>query len=120
MDSIEEAYSASDLVITRSGSSAIFEIALFGKPMILIPYPFAMSHQAENARVFSAKGAAIEIRERDLSPETFRKEIIALLDDRKRREEMARAAAALSVPRSSDNLADEVFAFAEKGCHVSG
>ena len=105
---IEEAYSVSDLVVTRSGASAIFEIAYFGKPMVLIPYPFAMSHQVENARIFSKKGAAIQIDEKDLSPDLMRDYLTGLLKDKKRLSEMASSAKRLSVPDSSNVLAEEI------------
>lgn len=108
MDRIEEAYSASDLVVTRSGASAIFEIAYFGKPMILIPYPFAMSHQAENARIFSAGNAAIQIDEKELSPNLMRDKIEGLLNDKASLRRMGESARRLSVPDSSYNLAEEV------------
>lgn len=108
IDRIEEAYSASDLVITRSGASAIFEIASFGKPMILVPYPFAMSHQSENARVFSEKGAAIEIEERVLTARTFKDNILGLLNDRSRLNKLAESAKGLSVPEASGRLAGQV------------
>ena len=108
LDRIEEAYSASDLIVTRSGASAIFEIAYFGRPMILIPYPFALSHQSENARIFSAGGAAIEIDEKDLSGDLMKEKIEGLLKDRNKLSEMSRSARRMSVPDSSRSLAEAV------------
>lgn len=104
IDRIEDAYTVSDLVITRSGASALFEIALFEKPMILVPYPFAMSHQAENARVFSVRGAAIEIDEKYLSAELFKNKILSLMNDRVMLNGLAARARELSVPEAADNL----------------
>ncbi|MDO8436441.1 MAG: undecaprenyldiphospho-muramoylpentapeptide beta-N-acetylglucosaminyltransferase [bacterium] len=105
IDRIEDAYSASNLIVTRSGASAIFEIALFGRPMILIPYPFAGSHQAENAKVFSERGAAVKMEEKDLSADSLMEEFIGLIGDRPRLEKMADGARRLGVPEASDNLA---------------
>ncbi|AWB10005.1 UDP-N-acetylglucosamine-N-acetylmuramylpentapept ide N-acetylglucosamine transferase [Thermodesulfobium acidiphilum] len=42
-------YALSDLVISRSGASTVFEIIKTGKRAILIPYPGAKSHQKYNA-----------------------------------------------------------------------
>jgi UDP-N-acetylglucosamine--N-acetylmuramyl-(pentapeptide) pyrophosphoryl-undecaprenol N-acetylglucosamine transferase len=42
-------YALSDIVISRSGASTLFEIIKTGKEAILIPYPGAMSHQKYNA-----------------------------------------------------------------------
>lgn len=118
IDRIEEAYSASDLVVTRSGASALFELAFFGKPMILVPYPFAMSHQIENARAFAEKGAAIEIDENVLSPEIFSQEIKKLFSNRARLSVLAEAAKGLSVPEAADNMARLVTELASKRrCH---
>ncbi|MDP3790598.1 MAG: undecaprenyldiphospho-muramoylpentapeptide beta-N-acetylglucosaminyltransferase [Candidatus Omnitrophota bacterium] len=108
IDNIEQAYSVSDLVVTRSGASAIFEIAYFGRPMILVPYPFAMSHQAENAKVFSRNGAAIQIDEKEMSPDIVKNRVESLLDNRAVLDQMAKRAKDLSVPDSSYNLAGEV------------
>ena len=112
IDRIEEAYSASDLAVTRSGASAIFELAFFSKPMILVPYPFAMSHQAENADVFSKKGAAIKLEERILSAELFRDTLKGLLNDRGKLNKMAEAAKRLSAPEASERLAEETLLLA--------
>jgi UDP-N-acetylglucosamine--N-acetylmuramyl-(pentapeptide) pyrophosphoryl-undecaprenol N-acetylglucosamine transferase len=108
LDRIEEAYSASDLVLTRSGASAIFEIAYFGRPMILIPYPFALSHQSENARIFSSAGAAVEIDEKNLSVDLMKDRMEGLLRNRNKLSEMGESARRMSVPDSSSNLAQAV------------
>ena len=108
IDRIEEAYSAADLVITRAGASAIFEIASFGRPMILVPYPFANAHQSENARVFGEKGAAIVIEENTLSAEVFKDSILKLYKDREGAKKLAEAARLLSVPDAAARLAREV------------
>lgn len=110
IDRIEEAYSASDLVITRAGASAIFEVAYFARPMILVPYPFAMSHQAENARVFRRKGAAVVIDENVLSAGTFKDNILKLFNDKEALKNLGNSAKRLSSPDASTNLAREVLA----------
>ncbi|MFA6142589.1 MAG: undecaprenyldiphospho-muramoylpentapeptide beta-N-acetylglucosaminyltransferase [Candidatus Omnitrophota bacterium] len=114
IDRIEEAYSASDLVVTRAGASAIFEVAAFAKPMILVPYPYAIAHQAENARVFSERGAAIQIDEKELSAEVFKNSILKLFNDRTLVKNMAGEVKRLAVPGASDALAREVLKVCEK------
>lgn len=113
IDDIHEAYSASDLVVTRSGASAIFEAALFGKAMILVPYPFASAHQGENAKAFSRKGAAIEVAENNLTAESFKYSIMSLLSDRKRLIKLGEAAKKLSVPDSANRLAEQILSLAK-------
>jgi UDP-N-acetylglucosamine--N-acetylmuramyl-(pentapeptide) pyrophosphoryl-undecaprenol N-acetylglucosamine transferase len=108
IDRIEDAYSAADLVVTRAGASALFEVAFMGKAMIVVPYPYAMSHQLENARAFSSRGAAIEIEEKELSESFFRDTIEELLKDRAKLKALGDAARILSAPHSSEKLADMV------------
>jgi len=108
IDRIEDAYAASDLIVTRAGASALFEGAYFAKAMIVVPYPYAASHQLENARAFSSKGACILMEEKDLSPGAFRGVIERLLNDRAGLNELGARAKALSAPRSSEQLAEMV------------
>lgn len=105
IERIDEAYAAADLIVTRSGASAIFEIALFGKPMVLIPYPLAMSHQSDNARAFFEKGAAIKLEEDGLSPDNLKETLQGLLRDKDRLKGMGEAARRLSTPGASSELA---------------
>jgi len=52
------AYSASSLVVSRGGAIAVSEIAFFGIPAVIIPYPYAREHQALNAGVLVKRGMA--------------------------------------------------------------
>jgi len=55
-----DAYAAADVLIARSGASTLAEAAVTGTPSVLIPYPFAADqHQAHNAALFEAAGAAV-------------------------------------------------------------
>lgn len=114
IDRIEEAYAAADLVVTRSGASALFELAYLAKPMVLVPYPFAMSHQAENAAVFARSGAAVVLDENKLSAALFKETIASLVSDRRRLDSLGNAARALSTPEAANDLAKIVIASAEK------
>lgn len=70
------AYAAADLVVSRSGATTIAELAVCGKPALLIPYPFAAdNHQEYNARTLSSYGLATVILQRDLTPDRLVKEI---------------------------------------------
>lgn len=74
MDKIDAAYAASDLIISRAGASAIFEINSLGKAAILIPYPYARSHQLENARYMSERNMAVLLKDdKDLSQGLYNK-----------------------------------------------
>lgn len=62
-------YEASDLVVCRAGGLTIQELAFFGRPAILVPYPHAADdHQHRNASILKAAGCADLICEREISP----------------------------------------------------
>ncbi len=108
IDRIEEAYGAADLIVTRSGASAIFELALMRKPMVLIPYQYALSHQLDNARVFERNGAAVVVEEKDLNSVMFSALILDLMKDHDRIKSLSESAGRMAVPLAADNLAKEV------------
>ncbi len=68
VDDMADVYAAADLVIARSGAGTVTELGLLGIAAILIPYPFANSHQQANAQVLARNAAAVIIREKDLNP----------------------------------------------------
>jgi len=69
---IENCYLAADLVICRSGASSICELALFGKPLLLIPLPSAADdHQRINAEMLQEAGAAKIFSQINAAPENF-------------------------------------------------
>ncbi len=107
-----EALIASDLVVARSGGS-IFEIAAHGRPMVLVPYPFAtLDHQTANARFIESAGAAVVIPDSELTASRLAQEVGALLADRGRLAAMARASAGLARLEAASQIAGEVLSAA--------
>lgn len=107
--SMEELYSAADLVVSRAGAASLSELSHFGLPSILIPYPFAADdHQTANARIFAEAGAAEIQVESEIVPETFAAQAGNLLNDLNRREAMSRAASAILPDDAAANVANEV------------
>jgi UDP-N-acetylglucosamine--N-acetylmuramyl-(pentapeptide) pyrophosphoryl-undecaprenol N-acetylglucosamine transferase len=110
-----DALLAADVVIARSGGS-IFEIALAGRPSILVPYPHATAdHQSTNARYLADAGAAVIIADDQVTPERLAAECAALLSDPSRLKAMGIAAAALARPDAAADIAAEVLAAAGSG-----
>lgn len=79
-DELRAAYAAADIILSRGGSSLLFEIAAIGKPAIIIPLPLEASRgdQIENATEFSKYGAVI-IEEGNLTPHILISQIEHLL-----------------------------------------
>jgi UDP-N-acetylglucosamine--N-acetylmuramyl-(pentapeptide) pyrophosphoryl-undecaprenol N-acetylglucosamine transferase len=102
------ALSAADLVVARSGGS-VFEIAAYGLPAVLVPYPHAAAdHQSANARWMSDAGAAVVIADDELSGARLGSEVAALLADHVRLRTMAAAARGLARPDAAADVAGEL------------
>ena len=108
------ALAASDLAVARAGGS-VFELAQYGLPALLVPYPHASgNHQAANARWMEQAGAATVVPDAELTPARLRAEIDALVEDEPRRADMADASRRLARPDAARTIAREVLAAAEK------
>ncbi len=84
------AYGDADLVVSRAGATTLAELAVLGKPAILIPYPYAADdHQTTNAAFLVRGGAALMFQERELDGMKLRQEILGLLNDAPRLQNMA-------------------------------
>lgn len=107
-DGFDRELAAADLVVARSGGS-VFEIAAHGLPAILVPYPHAAGdHQAGNARWMADAGAAVVVRDAELTPQRLRTEVDSLLADERRLAEMGSASRSLARPRAAADVADEL------------
>ena len=107
--------SAADLVINRAGAVTISELAISGKPCILIPSPYvANNHQYKNARVLADAGAAVLIEEKDITATTLSDEVGALLADPDRLASMSEKIRAFAVPDASKRLFQELVKLSEK------
>ena len=103
------------LVICRSGASTVSEIAVIGRPSVLVPYPHALDHdQAANAEALVATGGAKVVKQSDLSPEKLASIISGAMKDPDKLERMAAAAKSAGRPNATDLLADMVAVIAER------
>ena len=101
-------YKACDIVICRCGAATIAEIALFGIPAIFIPYPWAGSHQRENAKFIARENKAILMDEKRINNEDFKKEIFELFNNQEKVENMSASIRSFASPQAAKNLADIV------------
>lgn len=109
LDDVSGAFRASALAVCRSGASTCAELAHFGLPAILVPYPFAASnHQLANARAVEKAGAAKVIEENALTAEKLATMIADLMDDAPGLARMRQAARGRAKDGAADRLADLV------------
>lgn len=102
------------LVISRAGASTVCELAVIGRPAILVPYPFALDQdQAANAAELAASGAVTVIRQPDFTPERVAEEITGAFADPEGLTRRADAAKSAGAPDATARLADLVMATAQ-------
>lgn len=103
------AFSAADIIFSRAGSGAIFEIASFGKASLLVPLPgSANDHQRANAYEYSTTGAATVFEENNLSIHLVLGKVKELLAKPDRRQKMEEASKRFFIPDSAEMIAKEV------------
>ena len=107
------ALAAADIVVGRAGSSTLAEVAAFGLPMVVVPYPHAAGHQRRNAEEMVRSGAARLVEDADFDAEALLA-AAAILDDRIEHAAMAAAARSLARPGAADAVAELVLAAAER------
>ncbi len=79
---MDYAYAAADFIISRAGALAAAELAIVGKPVIFIPFPFAAEdHQTSNALAFVKKDAAKMIKDSEVREELMEEFEIILKDE---------------------------------------
>ncbi len=100
---------AAHLVVGRSGAGTVCELAVAGKPAILIPLAIALDDdQGQNAQVLADAGAAEVMRESALTPEALSAALERLLSDPGLLARMAAASRAVARPDAAESLADLV------------
>lgn len=96
---------AASLVITRAGS-ALFEIASWGIPSIIIPITKSNGdHQRKNAFNYARTGAGIVVEESNFSPHVLIAEIDKLMQSKPILEQMKKSALAFASPTAAETIA---------------
>jgi UDP-N-acetylglucosamine--N-acetylmuramyl-(pentapeptide) pyrophosphoryl-undecaprenol N-acetylglucosamine transferase len=97
------------LVICRSGASTVSELAVIGRPAVLIPYPYATDdHQTANAGVLANAGAAWLVQQREVKPETLSLLLQQIFTDPVELARRAELTASLGKSDAAQRLADLV------------
>jgi UDP-N-acetylglucosamine--N-acetylmuramyl-(pentapeptide) pyrophosphoryl-undecaprenol N-acetylglucosamine transferase len=108
-DDMADKLAEADLVIARAGASSVSEIALIGKPSILIPLKIATdNHQMYNAEFLSEAGAALIISEDDLSPSKLAIDMSSILSDAEKMLKMGSYARSVGKPDAAESIAKEM------------
>jgi UDP-N-acetylglucosamine--N-acetylmuramyl-(pentapeptide) pyrophosphoryl-undecaprenol N-acetylglucosamine transferase len=100
---------AAHLVIGRAGASTCCELAVAGRPSILIPLAIALDNdQGLNAKLMAEAGGAQIAPERVLTVDVLANALTKLLNDPARLARMASGARSVAAPDAAERLADLV------------
>lgn len=105
---MEYAYGAADLVVSRAGALSMSEIAVCGKPALLIPSPNVTDdHQTKNAMRFSKLGASAQLKDAD-AMDSLVNTAIDIMQNQVLRDKMRATLAELARPHATVAIVSEI------------
>ena len=114
ISSMDAAYAAADLVISRAGAGSISEFCLLGKAVVLVPSPnVSDDHQTKNALALVDKEAALYIKDVD-APQSLIPLALDVVKDEAKLAGLRSNILAMAFHHSAEVIADEVIALAMK------
>jgi UDP-N-acetylglucosamine--N-acetylmuramyl-(pentapeptide) pyrophosphoryl-undecaprenol N-acetylglucosamine transferase len=107
INSMDFAYAAADIILSRAGASSVSELCIVGKPVLFIPSPnVAEDHQTRNAKSIVDKHAAILIKESELG--TFSVVFESLIKDIGKQQSLSENIKELALPTATKDIVDVV------------
>lgn len=103
---MDELFRKADLAITRAGANTLFELAAFGVPAIVIPYPHAGGHQKFNAESFAEKGGLVFHKEDSAAKDWLVEQLRSKIRDPGSMDDNAQVIRRLAKPRAAEELAE--------------
>lgn len=110
---------AADLIVTRSGATAVAELGAVGTPAVIVPGRFGAGHQIATAEAVAAAGAAVVLSEAKLASGGLSHTVIQLLDDPTHLAQMRSAAAARRRPDAAGAVANIAIRLADPACEAA-
>jgi UDP-N-acetylglucosamine--N-acetylmuramyl-(pentapeptide) pyrophosphoryl-undecaprenol N-acetylglucosamine transferase len=112
-DDLPHRIAGAHLVVARSGASTVAELAVIGRPSILVPLPGALDQdQAANAKVLGDVGAAIVLPQVEFTPERVAAELRKAFAMPENLTKAAQAAHSATITDAAGCLAGAVLALA--------
>ena len=108
LNTMDLAYAAADIIISRAGASSVSELCVVGKPVIFIPSPnVAEDHQTKNAQAIVGKNAAVLVKESQLKT-NFNNTFEELLKFEDTRNNLGHNIKELALVNATKDIVDEV------------
>lgn len=107
IEDMAQAYTWADLVLCRAGALTVAELAIMGRPAILVPLPHAIDdHQTANARFLSDSGGAVLLRQADMTDLSLAELLHDCLSRPGQLATMAEAATKVATPGAAAAVSD--------------
>lgn len=113
-DTVIEAMSAADVVVSRAGATTLAELTRLRKPSLLIPLAgSANDHQRLNAQAYERLGAARVLDQTNLGKNLFLRSLRELITNTQLRQELAANMGQLDHPAAAREIAGLAFKLAQ-------
>lgn len=99
-------FAAADVIVSRAGAMAISELCLVGKPVILLPFPFAAEdHQTKNAKSLEEQNAALMITDSEANQKLI-PTVIELITNLEQQQLLSENIKKLARPNATSDIVD--------------
>jgi len=108
LDTMDLAYAAADVIVSRAGASSVSELCIVAKPTLFIPSPnVAEDHQTKNADAIVIQKGAKMLKEIELD-EKFQKTVSQLLESEAMQIKLTHAIKKMALPNATKDIVNEV------------
>ncbi len=108
LDTMDLAYAAADVIISRAGASSVSELCIVAKPTLFIPSPnVAEDHQTKNAKAVVDQKGAFMLKEDELDDD-FQHTIMELLESKETQEQLSVQMKKLALPNATSDIVNEI------------
>lgn len=102
------AYAAADIIVSRAGAIAVSELAVVGKPIVLVPFPFAAEdHQTKNAQALVEKNAARMVKDSEME-DKFWATLMEICTQPELRTTLSQNLLSFAKPKATQAIVDEI------------
>jgi UDP-N-acetylglucosamine--N-acetylmuramyl-(pentapeptide) pyrophosphoryl-undecaprenol N-acetylglucosamine transferase len=109
LDRMDLAYAAADAMLCRGGMNTCSELAAVGLPAVYVPLPVGNGEQRLNAQPVVRAGGGLLVDDEELTPAWLTANLLPLLADREKLDEMGKAAAEFGRRDGDEALVDLVY-----------
>lgn len=108
INEMDKAYTAADVVISRSGAMAVTEMCIVKKPAVFVPFPFAAEdHQTANAANLVNRNAALMVKDSE-AQEKLVQTVVQLINNGPLQQQLKENISTLAISNADEVIAQNV------------